>query len=120
MHAFRAAAVALISLSLSLGSSVWAQTPREKVDLEIVAKIKEEGLKNSKAMETLSYLTDVYGPRLTGSPLTRTAGEWTEKRLTEWGLAKAHLEPWGPFGRGWTLEGFSANMVAPSYAPLIA
>src|SRR4029450_4692763 len=120
MRAVRATAFALLSIGWGFGSAASAQAPREKVDLEVVAKIKEEGLKRSKVMETLSFLTDVYGPRLTGSPLTRTAGEWATKKLTEWGLEKSHLEPWGPFGRGWTLEGFTANMTAPSYSPLIA
>jgi carboxypeptidase Q len=97
-----------------------AQAPRERVDTEIVNKIKEEGLKRSKVMETISYLTDVYGPRLTASPRTRAAAEWTQKSLTEWGLENVHLEPWGPFGRGWSLEGFTANMVEPTFSPLIA
>ncbi len=57
---------------------------------------------------------------LTGSPLTKKAGEWTTKRLTEWGLENAHLEPWGPFGTGWTLEGFNAHLVEPNYSTLIA
>ena len=45
--------------------------PRERVDTEVVNKIKEEGLKKSKVMETISYLTDVHGPRLTASPQIR-------------------------------------------------
>src|SRR5689334_9719267 len=61
-----------------------AQGPRERVDTEVVNKIKEEGLKRSKVMETISYLTDVHGPRLTASPRTRKAGEWTQGTLKEW------------------------------------
>src|SRR5262245_31838477 len=120
MHALRRVVFALITASVALASSATAQQPREKVEQEIIAKIKEEGLQRSKAMETLSYLTDVDGPRLTGSPQRRIAGEWTQKKLTEWRLENAHLETWGPFGRGWSLEGFSANMVAPNFTPLIA
>ena len=101
-------------------STLCAQSPAEKVDLDVVAKIKEEGLSRSQVMETLSYLTDVYGPRLTGSPNIRAASEWTVKRLGEWGLENAHLENWGPFGRGWTLEAFTANVVEPQFIPLIA
>src|SRR5690349_21441350 len=97
-----------------------AQVPREKVDLEMVKKIKQEGMERSQVMETISALTDVHGPRLTGSPLTRAAGEWTQGQLSSWGLTNSHLEPWGPFGRGWTLEGFAANMVEPNFSPLIA
>lgn len=92
----------------------------ERVDIEVVNKIKEEGTKNSKVMETLSYLTDVYGPRLTAAPETKVAGEWAKTKLEEWGLENAKLETWGPFGRGWQLERFSLNIVAPNYANLIA
>lgn len=98
----------------------FAQAKPEPVHLDVIAKIKEEGQQRSKVMETVSYLTDVHGPRLTGSPITRRAGEWAKGRLTEWGLQNAHLESWGPFGRGWTLEEFTANMVQPNFSPLIA
>ncbi len=97
-----------------------AQVPPERVDTAMIEKIKEEGLQRSKVMETISYLTDVHGPRLTGSPLTRKAGEWTKGLLTEWGLENANLESWGPFGRGWTLEACTANMVEPHFSQLIA
>jgi carboxypeptidase Q len=97
-----------------------AQAQQEKVDLDAVNKIKEQGLKNSKVMEYLSYMTDVYGPRLTGSPQLKAAQEWAKKTFTEIGLQNSHLESWGPFGRGWSLEGFSASMIKPTYAPLIA
>src|SRR5207237_988014 len=97
-----------------------AQTPSEKVDDKIIAKIKEEGSKNSAVMETISYLTDVHGPRLTNSPQMRTAAEWTKRKLADWKLENVHFEAWGPFGRGWTLEGFTANMTEPSFAPIIA
>jgi hypothetical protein len=101
-------------------SRAFAQAPRERVDLEIINKIKEEGQKRSQVMDSISFLTDVYGPRLTGSPQIKIAAEWTKERLTKWGLKNAHLEPWGPFGRGWSLEGFTINMVQPTYTPLIA
>src|SRR5687768_16457231 len=82
----------------------------EPVDLQAVYKIKDEGLQRSKVMEIASYLTDVYGPRLTGSPDTRRAGEWAVKELQSWGVTNAKLEPWTGFGRGWTNERFSAHM----------
>lgn len=113
-------AMLVIVMLLVLGpTSFLAQVPQEKVDLEVVARIKEEGLQRSRYMEILSYLTDVYGPRLTGSPQFKEAAEWARQKLTEWGLQNAHLEPWGPFGRGWSLEGFSLSMVKPRFAPLI-
>ena len=71
-------------------------------------------------MATLSYLTDVIGPRLTGSPNLKRASEWTCQTLTKWGLANAHLEAWGPFGKGWTLKRFSAQVIEPQCIPLIA
>jgi len=70
-------------------------------------------------MKTLSYLSDVIGPRLTGSPNLKRANEWTRDRLASWGLTNAHLEPWGPFGRGWSLSRFSAQIVEPQAIPLI-
>src|ERR1044071_2948852 len=85
-----------------------------------IERIKEEGLKRSQVMQTLSYLTDVIGPRLTNSPGMKRANEWTRDKLTEWGLQNAHLESWGPFGRGWTLKSFSAQVTEPQTIPLIA
>src|SRR5689334_10578652 len=85
-----------------------------------IARIRNEGLNHSQVMQTLSYLTDVIGPRLTGSPSAKRANEWTRDTLTKWGLQNAHLEPWGPFGRGWELERFSAQVVEPQDIPLIA
>jgi carboxypeptidase Q len=92
----------------------------EKVDLEMMKKIREEGIQRSQVMETLSWLTDVHGPRLTNSPQYKRASEWAKGKLTEWGLQNANLEAWGPFGRGWSLEGFTANVIKPDFTPLIA
>jgi carboxypeptidase Q len=97
-----------------------AQAQQEKIDLDATAKIKDEGMKRSQVMEILSYLTDVPGPRLTGSPNIKAAQEWAKAKLAEWGLQNSHLEAWGPFGRGWSLEGFTASMVKPHFAPLFA
>ena len=85
-----------------------------------IERIKEEALKRSQVMATLSYLTDVIGPRLTGSPSLKRANEWTRDRLSAWGMSDAHLEAWGPFGRGWTLKRFSAQVIEPQCIPLIA
>src|SRR5262249_35769377 len=108
---------AVLIFSLTAGAQV-AQI--EKVDLEMMKKIREEGMQRSQVMETLSWLTDVHGPRLTNSPQYRAASEWAKGKLTEWGLKNASLETWGPFGRGWSLEGFTANIVKPNFIPLIA
>ncbi|HZH29418.1 MAG TPA: M20/M25/M40 family metallo-hydrolase [Pyrinomonadaceae bacterium] len=85
-----------------------------------IARIKDEGLNRSQVMQTLSYLSDVIGPRLTNSPGMKRANEWTRDQMTKWGMQNAHLEAWGPFGRGWTLKRFSAEVVEPSAIPLIA
>jgi carboxypeptidase Q len=88
---------------------------------EAIARIKDQGLTtNSQAMATLSYLSDVIGQRLTGSPNAKRANEWTKMKLESWGLTNAHLEAWGPFGRGWELKHFSAQIVEPQVFPLIA
>jgi hypothetical protein len=91
-----------------------------KAPTDPIERIKEEGLKHSQVMPTLSYLTDVIGPRLTGSPNLKRANEWTCQTLTKWGLSNAHLEAWGPFGKGWTLKRFSAQIIEPQCIPLIA
>ncbi|MBP6824630.1 MAG: peptidase M28, partial [Acidobacteria bacterium] len=109
-----------IAVLLIFCLSVVAQVAQvEKVDLDMMKKIREEGMERSKVMDTLSWMTDVIGPRLTGSPQLKHANEWTKQRLTEWGMENAHLEAWGPFGRGWSLEKYSANVIAPVPFPLI-
>jgi hypothetical protein len=91
-----------------------------KAPTDPIEQIKDEGLNRSQVMKTLSYLTDVIGGRLTGSPNLKRANEWTREQFASWGLTNAHLEPWGPFGRGWSLKRFSAQIVEPQTIPLIA
>jgi carboxypeptidase Q len=90
----------------------------ESIDLKVVHRIKEEAFANGQVMDHLFWLTDANGPRLTNSPGFRTAAEWALKSLKAWGGKNAHLEKWGAFGRGWSLQRFSANLVEPVYAPL--
>jgi carboxypeptidase Q len=92
-------------------------TPEPK---EAIERIKDQGMTNSQAMAILSYLSDVIGERLTGSPNAKHANEWTRTKLESFGLTNAHLEAWGPFGRGWELKHFSAQIVEPQVFPLIA
>jgi carboxypeptidase Q len=92
----------------------------QKKDLDAVNRIRDTALNHSQIMDMVGYLTDVTGPRLTGSPNLKRAEEYARDKLREWGVANAHLESWGPFGRGWSLEGFTANMSSPSFSPLIA
>jgi hypothetical protein len=89
--------------------------PKETID-----RIKDEGMNRSQVMQTLSYMTDVIGGRLTGSPSMKRANDWTRDKMKEWGMQNAHLESWGPFGRGWSLRKFSANIVEPEYVPVNA
>ncbi|CAN5336180.1 hypothetical protein BH10ACI1_BH10ACI1_20430 [soil metagenome] len=92
------------------------QAPKETID-----KIKEEGMgKNSQVMQTLNYLTNVIGARLTASPNMKRANEWTRDQMTKWGMQNAKLESWGPFGRGWELKRFSAQVSSPYAFPIIA
>jgi hypothetical protein len=86
---------------------------------DAIARIRQEGLEHSQVMETLSGLCDVIGPRLTGSPNLKRANHWTLERMAGWGLTNAHLEAWGPFGRGWTLKRFSAQVIEPQTIPLL-
>ena len=110
----------LIASLLASAVAASAQEPQERIDQQAIEKIKEEGLKRSQVMDILSFMTDVHGPRLTNSPNLKAAEEWARQKLTEYGLQNAHLEAWGPFGRGWTLEGFTANIIKPTFSPLIA
>jgi hypothetical protein len=106
--------VLITTLAVVLTSVVpFAQTTREKIDHEVFARIRAEALERSQVLNTLHMLTDVYGPRLTGSPNLKAASDWVVKRTTEWGLKNAHLEPWD-FGRpGWANERTSVFLVSP-------
>ena len=123
----RYTAVVLLLLFVLSPAAVLAQQPAATAQPatatpadDPISKIKDEGMNRSQVMETLSYLTDVIGPRLTASPGMKRANDWTRDQLTKWGLQNAHLESWGPFGRGWTLKRFSAEVVQPIGIPLIA
>lgn len=87
---------------------------------EVIDKIIDEGMNRSQVMQTLSYMSDVIGPRLTASPGMKRANEWTRDTLAKWGMQNAHLESWGPFGRGWRLKKFYAMVDGPTAFPMIA
>jgi carboxypeptidase Q len=96
--------------------ALWSQ---EKVDLEAISRIRYEGFHNSKVMEYATGLMDAIGERLTGSPNMKRANEWTRDQLTAAGMSNAHLESWGPFGRGWANQYVNARMTTPDIVPLI-
>jgi hypothetical protein len=96
------------------------QGPQEKIDTAAILKIKAEGFERSQVMDLMSWLTDVYAPRLTGAPQARTAGDWTIEQFRKWGLANPRYEWWGPFGRGWQNDRMIAHVTAPVPFPVIA
>lgn len=106
--------LAVLMPAAAFGQAVYT-APREAID-----RIRDEGLNRSQVMQTLSFMTDVIGPRLTGSPNMKRANEWTRDKMKEWGMQNTHLESWGPFGRGWSLRKFSAEVNEPQYFPIAA
>jgi len=106
----------LLSLSMALG--LQAASPAE-ANLEVVHRIKTEAFDHSKVMEQLAFLTDLYGPRLTASPEFQQAADWAMSRLKQEGISNVHSEKWGPFGRSWSLQSYTLEMVAPRYSHLV-
>jgi carboxypeptidase Q len=117
----RARAVVALPVICLLVMPAAAQPPTsaETVDYDALYKIKDEGFQRSQVMEIVSYLTDVYGPRLTGSPNIKRAADWSVKKLGEWGASDPRIENWGTFGRGWVNERFSAQVLTPTPWPII-
>jgi carboxypeptidase Q len=111
---------AISSMAIFTLAAALHLSAQEKVDLDMISKIRYEGFRNSKIMEIASGLMDQIGPRLTGSPNVKRANEWTRDKLKEFGLVNSHLETWEPFGRGWSNEYINVRMVSPDTATLIA
>jgi carboxypeptidase Q len=111
---------ALFAVLLTLALPVSAQWAPEPVDLDAIYRLKDEGFERSKVMETLSFLTDIHGPRLTNSPGQRAAALWTLGRLKQFGIPDARLESWGPFGRGWANERTAVHVTSPGTWPVVA
>jgi hypothetical protein len=97
---------------------VFAQN--DEPDAEMMKKIRQEAMQNSKVMDIAFHLTDVSGPRLTASPGYMNAANWAKTTLAGWGLKNAALEPWGEFGKGWQQERSYIAMKKPYYQPFIA
>ncbi|HEX8184209.1 MAG TPA: M20/M25/M40 family metallo-hydrolase, partial [Blastocatellia bacterium] len=96
----------------------FAALSQETAPTDINARIRKEATDNSQIMQTMHYLTDVYGPRLTGSPNLKAAGEWAVKQMTRWGFENAHLEPWDFGHPGWLNERLTAHIISPVKEPL--
>jgi hypothetical protein len=109
-------AILVILLASATASLTLAQS--EKLDYAMLGRIRDEGLNRSQVMDHVSWLSDVFGPRLTGSPGIQQASEWTMKKFREWELSNVHQERWS-FGKGWSLVRFSAHLVEPQIQPLI-
>src|ERR1700743_61684 len=108
----------LVAGLLSLSLAATAQD--EKIDLNTIQKIREEGLQHSHVMDIAFHLTDASGNRLTASPGFNRAANWAKQQLADWGLSGAALDPWGEFGKGWELQKSYVALTAPYYKPLIA
>jgi carboxypeptidase Q len=109
-----------ISVLLLLWSVLFQTTPviyAQQVDIN--DKLRKEGMDNSKIMNTLHYFTDVYGPRLTGSPNHKAAADWAVKQMKEWGFDNVHLEPWDFGHPGWMNERASGFITAPVQDSLV-
>src|ERR1700722_19253357 len=89
-------------------------------DLEFISRVREEEFSHSEVMDIMSHLPDGISRRLTGSPNMKKANEWTRDQFTKWGLANAHLEAWGTFGRGWAYQLCEVRMTAPDYMQFLA
>jgi hypothetical protein len=111
----RLAAIALLAVLPSMLAAVG-----DEPDLAAVAKIRHEGIKRSQVMRLAGYLSDVIGPRPTGSPANGRANRWAAETLKGWGLENVNLEPYENFGVGWAPRYVSAHLVSPHYAPLQA
>ncbi|MBM3789246.1 MAG: M20/M25/M40 family metallo-hydrolase, partial [Acidobacteria bacterium] len=98
----------------------FSQAPADRADRRMVNRIWEEGTTRSQVMKLLSYMCDVIGPRIPGSPAMNRAREWTSAKLREWGLENVAVEPCGEFGPGWSNEYISVHLIEPSYMPIVA
>ena len=104
--------------ALALAALVSPVAAEQRPAADIDARIRQEEEAHSQIMRTLHFLTDVYGPRLTGTPSLKAAGEWAVRTLESWGFSNGHLEPW-TFGHpGWTSDYVTAHIVSPMKAPL--
>ena len=116
--------LALACMVLVTAAALPLGAASEKIDYEAINKIKQLGLnpQTSQVMEISSWLTDVHGPRLTGSPNVHKAGEWAVAKMKEWGLQNVALEPWADknnqFAYGWTNDKFYLAAVSPQAFPI--
>jgi carboxypeptidase Q len=116
LNAFVVVLILVFSMSLSSPHPQAA----DRADPAVLNRIWQEGINQSQIMTTLSYLTDVIGPRIPGSPAMKKAHEWTAAKFSEWGMSKVAVEPAGEFGLGWSNEYISVHLIEPACAPIVA
>src|SRR3954463_10414977 len=102
-----------LSTLIAAASLAWPVAAQSRLDADIDSKIRQEENNHSQIMKTVHVLADVYGPRVTGSPSLKAAGEWPIKQMQSWGFTNGHLEPWDFGHPGWVNERFSAHITAP-------
>jgi len=112
--------IKLLYSCLLVAGTLGTSCAQETIDTAMARKIRDEGLNHSKVMETAFYLTDVSGPRISGSPELKHAQDWAVNQLKSWGLVNAQREPWGKFGKGWEVQKNYAAITTPYYHAIIA
>jgi carboxypeptidase Q len=108
----------LVALSLIV-SLLALPIAAQNGNADTIARIRKEAMERSQIMRTMHMFTDLYGPRLTGSPNHKAAAEWAVKQMTAWGLENAHLEPWDFKHPGWANERLTAHLISPVKDPLV-
>ncbi len=106
------------ALLLALFLTAHAANAQTALDTSALQRMHREAFDNSQADALFETLTADIGPRLTASPAHRRAAEYTRGVLAKIGLSNARMEPWH-FGRGWSLEKQTIEMVEPRYLPMI-
>ena len=100
--------------------SLWLNAQESyPVEWEVVAKIREEGFQRSEISNTLSYMTDVLGARLTNSEDMRRAQDWAVKEMQRIGLRNIEIEPFMDYGVSWDNTFFSLHMIEPDYQTMV-
>ncbi|MDE3135041.1 MAG: M20/M25/M40 family metallo-hydrolase [Acidobacteriota bacterium] len=110
--------VVVIALAAGAGlASLRAQQPAASPYLDTDRKILDEVKDHNQIMANLGYLSDMIGPRLTGSSNLDKANHWTADKFREYGLANVHLEPW-TIDHAWYRGTAEARIVSPAVHPI--
>src|SRR5256885_290968 len=106
-------------VALSLAFSLLSLPTLGQNGGDMLSRLRKEAMDTREIIKTMHMFTDVYGPRLTGSPNHKAAAEWAVKQMTAWGLENAHLEPWDFNHPGWLNERLTAHLISPVKDPLV-